>query len=234
MVFFIILIKSLHQIIKSSNSLTGGLLMPTELTEIQKKILEFLIEQKVNRGIPPTLAEIAKYFGYRNRATVQQHLQAIEKKGYIKRNPKLSRGIELTLEDKFFIPRPVLGEVAAGNPLTIYPDAIDSIELPTIARMPKDSFLLRVKGDSLKDAYIFSGDIVIVNPNLEPKNGQIVVAVLDDAAVVKRFYKKKNEIELVSENPEYKPIVIEKKYPSFKLVGIVIGIYRSMEKKKAG
>ncbi len=208
--------------------------MPTELTEIQKKILEFLIEQKVNRGIPPTLAEIAKYFGYRNRATVQQHLQAIEKKGYIKRNPKLSRGIELTLEDKFFIPRPVLGEVAAGNPLTIYPDAIDSIELPTIARMPKDSFLLRVKGDSLKDAYIFSGDIVIVNPNLEPKNGQIVVAVLDDAAVVKRFYKKKNEIELVSENPEYKPIVIEKKYPSFKLVGIVIGIYRSMEKKKAG
>jgi len=208
--------------------------MSVELTEIQKKILEFLIEQKVNKGIPPTLAEIAAFFGYRNRATVQQHLQAIEKKGYIKRNPKLSRGIQLTLEDKFFVPRPVLGEVAAGNPLTIYPDAIDSIELPTIARMPKDSFLLRVKGESLKDAYIFSGDIVIVNPNLEPKNGQIVVAVLDDAAVVKRFYRKKNEIELVSENPEYKPIVIEKKYPSFRIVGIVIGVYRSMDKKKAG
>ncbi len=207
--------------------------MPAELTEIQKKILEFLIEQKVNRGYPPTLAEIAGFFGYRNRSTVQQHLQAIEKKGFIKRNPKLSRGIELTLEDKFFVPRPILGEVAAGNPLTIYPDAIDSIELPTIARMPKDSFLLRVKGDSLKDAYIFSGDIVIVNPNLEPKNGQIVVAVLDDAAVVKRFYKKKNEIELVSENPEYKPIIIEKKRSSFKIVGIVIGIYRSMDKKKA-
>ena len=208
--------------------------MPTELTQIQKKILEFLIDQKVNKGFPPTLAEIARFFGYKNRATVQQHLQSIEKKGYIKRNPRLSRGIELTLEDKFFIPRPILGEVAAGNPLTIYPDAIDSIELPTIARMPKDSFLLRVKGDSLKDAYIFSGDIVIVNPNLEPKNGQIVVAVLDDAAVVKRFYKKKNEIELVSENPEYKPIIIEKKRSSFKIVGIVIGIYRSMEKKKAG
>jgi repressor LexA len=207
--------------------------MSAELTEIQKKILEFLIDQKVKKGIPPTLAETAKHFGYRNRATVQQHLQAIEKKGYIKRNPKLSRGIELTLEDKFFIPRPVLGEVAAGNPLTIYPDAIDSIELPTIARMPKDSFLLRVKGDSLKDAYIFSGDIVIVNPNLQPGNGQIVVAVLDDAAVVKRFYKKRNEIELVSENPEYKPIIIDKKYQNFKIIGIVIGIYRSM-KKRAG
>lgn len=205
--------------------------MRNELTEIQKKILEYLIDRIKGMGIPPTLAEIAKHFSYKNRATVQQHLAAIAKKGYIKKNPKLSRGIELTLEDKFFVPRPVLGEVAAGNPLTIYPDAIDTIELPTIARMPADSFLLRVKGDSLKDAYIFSGDIVIVNPNLEPKNGQIVVAILDDAAVVKRFFKKRNEIELVSENPEFKPIVIDKKYPSFKIVGIVVGVYRSMEKR---
>ena len=205
--------------------------MSKELTKIQRKLLDHLIDQKASRGIPPTLAEIAARFGYKNRSTVQQHLQALEKKGFIKKDPKLSRAIELTLEDKFFIPRPVLGEVAAGNPLTIYPDAIDTVELPTIAKMPKDSFLLRVKGDSLKDAYIFSGDIVIVNPNLEPKNGQIVVAVLDNAAVVKRFYKKKNEIELISENLEFKPIVIDKKYPSFKLIGIVVGVYRSMTKK---
>jgi repressor LexA len=205
--------------------------MQKELTTIQKNILDFLIEQVKGKGLPPTLADVAKRFGYKNRATVQQHFAAIEKKGYIKRNPKLSRGIELTLEDKFFVPKPVLGEVAAGNPLTIYPDAIDTIQLPTIARMPQDSFLLRVKGDSLKDAYIFNGDIVIVNPNLEPKNGQIVTAILDDAAVVKRFYKKRNEIELLSENPEYKPIVIDKKYSSFKIVGIVVGVYRSMEKK---
>ena len=192
---------------------------------------DFLIDQIKGKGIPPTLADVAKHFGYKNRATVQQHFQAIEKKGYIRKSPKLSRGIELTLEDKFFVPRPILGEVAAGNPLTIYPDAIDTIKLPTIAKMPQDSFLLKVKGDSLKDAYIFSGDIVIVNPNLEAKNGQIVVAILDDAAVVKRFYKKRSEIELVSENPEYNPIVIDKKYASFKVVGIVVGIYRSMEKK---
>ena len=148
-----------------------GIKMQKDLTEIQKNILNFLIEQIKGKGIPPTLADVAKHFGYKNRATVQQHLQAIEKKGYIKKSPKLSRGIELTLEDKFFVPRPIIGEVAAGNPLTIYPDAIDTIQLPTIARMPQDSFLLRVKGDSLKDAHIFSGDIVIVNPNLEPKNG---------------------------------------------------------------
>ncbi|MBT8377610.1 MAG: transcriptional repressor LexA [Ignavibacteria bacterium] len=208
--------------------------MKQDLTKIQKNILDYLIDRIKGKGMPPTLAEIARHFGYKNRATVQQHLTSIEKKGFIKRNAKLSRSIELTLDEKFFVPKPVLGEVAAGNPLTIYPDAIDTIELPTIARMPKDSFLLRVKGDSLKDAYIFSGDIVIVNPNLEPNNGQIVVAILDDAAVVKRFYKKKNEIELISENPEYEPIMIDRKHPSFKIVGIVVGVYRSMEKKKAG
>ncbi len=204
--------------------------MKTQLTKTQQNILEFLTESKA-KGFMPTLAEIAKRFGYKNRSTVQQHLQAIEKKGYIKRNPKLSRGINLLLEDKFFIPRPILGEVAAGNPLTIYPDAIDTIELPTIVRMPQDSFLLRVKGDSLKDAYIFNGDVVIVNPNLEPANGKIVVAILDDAAVVKRFYKKNNKIELCSENPEYEPIIIRKNYDRFKLVGVVIGVYRSMESK---
>ena len=208
--------------------------MSRELTEIQRKILEHLIDQIKGKGIPPTLAEVARHFGYKNRATVQQHFGAIEKKGFIRKNPKLSRGIELTLEEKFFVPHPVLGEVAAGNPLTIYPDAIDTIDLPTIARMPKDSFLLRVKGDSLKDAYIFSGDIVIINPNLEPRNGQIVVAILDDAAVVKRFFKRKSQIELISENPEYEPMIIDKKYPSFKIVGIVVGVYRSMEKRRTG
>ncbi|MEN8193394.1 MAG: transcriptional repressor LexA [Bacteroidota bacterium] len=204
--------------------------MQKQLTKIQQEILEFLVESK-SKGIMPTLAEIANQFGYKNRSTVQQHLQAIEKKGYIKRNSKLSRGIELLLEDKFFIPQPILGEVAAGNPLTIYPDAIDTVELPTIAHMPRDSFLLRVKGDSLKDAYIFTGDIVITNPNIEVENGKIVVAILDDAAVVKRFYKKSDSIELHSENPEYEPIIIKKSYENFKLVGTVVGVYRTMNKK---
>jgi repressor LexA len=204
--------------------------MKKQLTLTQQKILDFIIDQKVG-GNTPTLAEIAQKFGYKNRSTAQQHLQAIEKKGYIKRSSKLARGIELLIEEKYFIPRPVLGEVAAGNPLTIYPDAIDTIELPTIARMPKDSFLLKVKGDSLKDAYIFTGDVVIINPNTEPRNGHFVAAVLDDSAVVKRFYKKLDKIELHSENPEYDPIVIHRNYAGFKLVGVVVGVYRSMDRK---
>ncbi len=208
-----------------------GIYMNRTITEIQRNILDFIIGEKVDRGIPPTRAEIAAHFGYKNRSTVQQHLKALANKGLIRLSRKISRGIELTLEEKFFIPRPVIGEVAAGNPLTIYPDAIDTVELPSIARMPGDSFLLRVKGDSLKDAFIFSGDIVIVNPNLDPRNGQIVAAVLEDAAVVKRFYRKGDKIELVSENPDYKPIIIERNYSKFKIVGVVIGVYRSMGNK---
>lgn len=205
--------------------------MSKEITQKQKAILDFIINKKSNTGNMPTLAEIALEFGFKNRSTVKQHLEALESKGYIKRSKNLSRGIELTLNDKFFITRPILGEVAAGNPLTIYPDAIDTIELPTIINLPNESFLLKVKGDSLKDAYIFDNDIVIVNPNIIPSNGQIVVAILEDAAVVKRFFKFDDRIELHSENIEYTPIIIEKNRISFKIIGVVIGIYRSMDKK---
>jgi repressor LexA len=205
--------------------------MAKHLTETQKRILDYIIDMITTKQIPPTLAEIARHFGYKNRSTVQQHLQALEQKGYIKRNPKLSRGIELTLSDKLFIPRPVLGEVAAGNPLVIYPDAIDTVELPSIVRIPKDSFLLRVKGDSLKDAYIFDGDIIIVNPNATITDGQIVVAILDDSAVVKRFFRQNGTIILKSENKAYKPIEIKADYDKFRIVGAVVGVYRVMSGK---
>ncbi len=201
--------------------------MRTELTNTQQRILDFIVDKKLE-GKAPTLAEIAERFGYRNRSTVRQHLQAIEKKGYIKRNPRISRGIELVGGEPLFLRKPIVGEVAAGNPLVIYPDALDTIELPRIAKIPKDSFLLRVKGDSLRDAYIFSGDVVIVKPNTPVRNGQIVVAVLDDSAVVKRFYKHEDRIELRSENPEYEPIVVKGDYEGFKLIGVVVGVYRTM------
>ncbi len=208
--------------------------MSKELTDIQNKILTFLIDQKFGKGISPSLAEIADRFGYKNRATVQQHLMAIEKKGYIKKSPKRSRSIEVTLEDKYFISRPIIGEVAAGNPLTIYPDSIDTVQLPTIVNIPKNSFLLRVKGDSLKDAFIFSGDVVIVKPSVEFLDGQIVVAILEDSAVVKRYFRKGGSIELHSENEAYKPIVVNLNDSKFKIVGVVVGIYRTMGRKFYG
>lgn len=204
--------------------------MKSSLTEIQQKILNFILQKRHEKGYPPSLAEVAEHFGYSTRATVQQHLEALEKKGYIKRNPRISRGIEI-LEDKEFLQRPVLGEVAAGNPLTIYTDAIDTVELPSIIKIPEHSFLLKVKGDSLKDAYIFNGDLVIVKPGIEPRNGQIIVGILDNASVVKKLIKKNDYIELHSENEEFKPIIIKSEYERFRIVGVVIGIYRSMDNR---
>lgn len=202
--------------------------MPEELTEIQKSILEYILDFKSGKGLPPTLAEIALKFGYRNRSTVQQHLGALEKKGFIKRNNRISRGIEVVSGEKNFFIRKVLGEVAAGSPLTIYPDTIDSVALPAAVSLPKGAFLLRVKGESMKDAYIFNGDLVIVNPSLlPPKDGQIVVAVWDNAAVVKRYYLKGSMVELHSENPEYQPIIVPAD-DRLRLIGVVVGMYRSM------
>lgn len=197
------------------------------LTKIQNEILDF-IKEKISEGIPPSLAEIADHFGYKNRATVKQHIEAIEKKGFITRQNGLSRAIKLNTSTQNFIEKPVWGEVAAGNPLTVYGNAIDTINLPKIVNLPGDSFILRVKGDSLKEAYIFNGDYIIVNPALIPDNDKIVVAIIDDAAVVKRFVKKENRIELHSENPEYKPIIITENSSVFRIIGVVVGIYRSM------
>ena len=142
-----------------------------------------------------------------------------------------ARGIELLLEENMFITRPVIGEAAAGSPVTIYPGAIDTVDLPNMIKIPRESFLLKVKGESLKDAYIFNGDVIIVNPNAEPGNGKIVAAVLDDGALVKRYFKKGKKIELVSENPEFAPITVDESYPHFHIVGVVVGIYRSMDAK---
>jgi len=201
------------------------------LTEIQRKILQFIIDFRDEKGWPPSLSEIAEKFGYKNRSTVREHLQALEKKGLIQRDEKVARGIDLRLDDHMFVTRPIIGEAAAGSPVTIYPGAIDTVDLPNMIKIPKESFLLKVKGQSLKDAYIFNGDVIIVNPNVEPVNGQIVAAVLDEGAVVKRYFKKGKVIELVSENPEFVPITVDESYRHFHIVGVVVGIYRSMEAK---
>jgi len=206
--------------------------MSKELTKIQKEILDYITHQKFGLGKTPTLAEIANEFGFKSRATVQQHLQALERKNYIKREEGLSRNIEVIRKESIFIQEPVIGEVAAGSPLVVYSNMVEMVELPGIAKLPRESFLLKVKGDSLKDAYIFNGDVVIVNPNLTPQDGHIVIAILDDSSVVKRFYKNEDAIELVSENPDYEPIIVRKDNKRFKVVGVVIGVYRNLDLKK--
>ncbi len=206
--------------------------MSKEITEIQKKILLFIVEYLNSNGYPPTLSDIADKFGYRNRATVQQHLLALEKKNYITRKKNLSRSIEVTDRCNIYISRPVVGEVAAGNPLLIYQDVVDSVDLPALANLPANSFLLRVKGSSMKDAFILENDVIIVKPDSAYKSGDLIVAIVDDSAVIKRIYEDDEHLRLVSENPEFKPILVHKKSKSFRIVGSVLGLYRTLEAGK--
>ncbi|NUN07928.1 MAG: repressor LexA [Ignavibacteriaceae bacterium] len=203
--------------------------MSKELTETQKKILLYIVEHINAKGYPPTLSDIALNFNYRNRATVQQHLKALEKKNYITRTRNLSRSIEVNDRNNLYVSRPVVGEVAAGNPLLIYQDVVDSVDLPALANLPKNSFLLRVKGSSMKDAFILENDVIIVKPDGVYKQGELVVAIVDDSAVIKRIYEDDEYIRLVSENPEFTPIIVHRKSKNFRVIGSVLGLYRTLE-----
>lgn len=206
--------------------------MSKDITEIQKKILLYIVEYLNTKGYPPTLSDIALNFNYRNRATVQQHLRALEKKNYITRTKNRSRSIEINSRNNLYVSRPVVGEVAAGNPLLIYQDVVDSVDLPALANLPANSFLLRVKGSSMKDAFILENDVIIVKPDGTYKQGELVVAVVDDAAVIKRIYEDDEYIRLVSENPEFPPIIIHRKSRNFRIVGSVLGLYRTLEENR--
>lgn len=199
------------------------------LSPVQKKILDYLLWKKDKDGIPPTLAEIAEHFGYKNRSTVKQHLEALHKKKYIRKIDKINRGIEILKKDLFFKSYPLHGEVAAGDPILYYNNVLNTAELPSALRIPPDSFLLKVRGDSMKDAYIFNGDVLIVKPAQEVINGQLIVGVLEDSALVKKIFVLKDSIELHPENPDFKPIVIkEKDTAKFRLIGLVVGVYRTV------
>ncbi|GMU85320.1 MAG: LexA repressor [Ignavibacteriales bacterium] len=203
--------------------------MTKPLTPVQKKILDFLLWKKEKDGIPPTLAEIASHFGYKNRSTVKQHLEALHKKKYIRKVEKINRGIEILKKDEFFKSYPLHGEVAAGDPILYYNNVLNTAELPTALKIPADSFLLRVRGDSMKDAYIFNGDVLIVKPSQEALNGQLVVGVFEDSALVKKIFVSKDSIELHPENPDFNPIVIrDKDKLKFRLIGVVVGVYRTV------
>ncbi len=127
-----------------------------------------------------------------------------------------------------FVKRKISGIAIAGDPNSIYDKTIDFIDLPNIVDLPEDSFLLKVKGSSLKDAFIFDGDLIIVNPNIKPVNENFVVAVFNEIVLVKKIIYKENKIELHSENLEFKPIIIENENSNFRIIGVVIGMYRKM------
>ena len=201
--------------------------MSDQLTERQTKILDYIRYVTKVRNYPPSVREIGEAVGLSSSSTVHNHLNQLERRGLIKRDPSKSRTVQLVADQEIDQQRrnavsvPIVGNVAAGAPILAEQNIEDYVLLsPEIA---KDGyFLLRVRGDSMINAGIFDGDMVLVRPQHEAPNGSIVVALVEGDATVKRFERANGHVKLIAENPAYEPIVTS----SASLVGIVRGVIR--------
>jgi len=205
--------------------------MSKEITDRQKELLNFISGQIREHRLPPSISEMATFLKVKSKNAVAKLLNALEEDGFIKISGK-ARGIEVldslgeSLE-KGWLRVPIMGHVQAGSPHLAEEHIEDWINLPqTLVKGRRDVFLLRVRGDSMINAGIFEGDLVIVRPVKEAKNNDIVVALLHDEATVKRFIQIKNRSYLKAENPDYKNI-----YPKedWMIQGKVVGVIRNLE-----
>jgi repressor LexA len=205
------------------------------LTDKQQAILDFVDNYVKDNGFPPSVREIGRQFGI-FPATVQDHISALERKGFLQKKRFQSRSLSVpassrqqSIED---VPRgiPIVGRVAAGMPLLAQENIEDMIQLPK-DWAPAGAFLLKVQGSSMEGAHILDGDYVLVHPQETAVNGEIVVALIGEEATVKRFYRNERGISLKAENPAYRPIEIERSEAgTFKIIGKVMGVLRVMKK----
>lgn len=201
----------------------------SELTDRQRQVFEFIESLIVERGHSPTIREIGQRFGISSTNGVRTHLTALIKKGYLKKVDNISRGLELTRDMISGIGRvPLVGLVPAGLPI----DAIENIEGEIALDMsfvPKgDAFSLTVSGDSMMGAGIYSGDVVIVKKQSEARKGDIVVAVVDGEATVKRYFSEAGRVRLQPENDDFEPIYVDSKSGDFRIAGKVVGLLRRL------
>ncbi|MBG0764553.1 MAG: transcriptional repressor LexA [Tissierellales bacterium] len=191
--------------------------MYEDLSDKQVKILNFIKEEIYNKGYPPSVREICKAVNLKSTSTVHSHLNKLEDKKYIKKGNNKNRAIELInnevnkydSEKKEMTNLPLIGDIAAGSPILAYENVEDVYPIPIDWVGKEESFMLQVKGDSMIDAGIFSGDYVIISKQYTASNGQIVAALIDDEATLKTFYKEKNYIRLQPENKNMDPIIAE-------------------------
>lgn len=199
-----------------------------KITAKQQEILDYIKEEILRRGYPPAVREICEAVHLKSTSSVHSHLETLEKNGYIRRDPTKPRAIEIC-DDSFQMVRtetvslPVIGTVAAGTPI-LAEENIDQY-FPVPAEMvPKGepSFILKVKGDSMINAGIFSGDQIFVQSCQTARNGDMIVALIDDSATVKTFYKEDGYIRLQPENDSMEPIIVE----DCQILGKVYGVFR--------
>lgn len=202
----------------------------SELTDRQKEILDFIKREIRTRGYPPSVREIGEAIGLSSSSTVHGHLARLEEKGLIRRDPTKPRAIEVHDIDRALpyagrlISVPVVGRVTAGLPILAVENIEETYPLPVEFARDENAFMLIVRGESMIEAGIFDGDLVLVRQQEVAQNGDIVVAMIDDEATVKRFYKEHGHFRLQPENRYMEPIIV----PDVRILGKVIGLFRKM------
>lgn len=196
----------------------------TKLTQRQQQVLDFVRSALEATGFPPTRAEIARQLGFRSANAAEEHLKALARKGAIEIMPGASRGIRIIEEEQPGLP--IIGRVAAGNPILAEEHVEDYCDIPASFFKPAADFLLEVHGDSMQDIGIMDGDYIAVNKRETARNGEIIVARVDNEVTVKRYEKKRSKIFLHAENPAYQPIEVDLKNSEFAIEGLYVGVIR--------
>jgi repressor LexA len=194
-----------------------------ELTARQAEVLQLIADFLQTTGFPPTRAEIAAQLGFRSANAAEDHLRALERKGYIEMLPGASRGIRLRENQGI----PVVGRVAAGNPILAEQHVQGRYQLDPALFNPRADYLLKVRGMSMRDAGILEGDLLAVHRTAEARSGQIVVARFGNEVTVKRFRRQGNQVLLVPENPDFETILVDLKRDFFAIEGLGVGIIRN-------
>ena len=195
-----------------------------KLTARQHEVLEFIRSYIENSGYPPTRADIANELGFKSANASEEHLKALARKGAIEIMPGTSRGIKLPEP----LGIPIVGRVAAGNPILAEEHIEDYCELPSNFFRPHADYFLTVRGDSMVDAGILDGDLLAVHRTIDVQNGDLVVARIEDEVTVKRLQKgrKKDQITLLPENKDYSPIDVDLRHQSLVFEGLGVGVIR--------
>ena len=198
-----------------------------KISSKQREILEYIKQEILNKGYPPAVREICEAVHLKSTSSVHSHLETLEKNGYIRRDPTKPRAIEI-IDDNFNLTRrevvnvPIIGLVAAGQPLLAVENIENYFPIPTEFMPNAETFMLKVKGDSMINAGIFNGDKILVQKQSDAQNGDIVVALVDDSATVKTFYKEDGHFRLQPENDTMDPIIVNE----CSILGKVFGIMR--------
>lgn len=198
-----------------------------KISNKQKEILEYIKQEILNRGYPPAVRDICEAVGLKSTSSVHSHLETLEKNGYIRRDPTKPRAIEI-LDDNFNLTRrevvnvPVVGRVAAGEPLLAFENIENYFPIPMEFMPNKEAFMLKVKGESMINVGIYDGDQILVQKQSDARNGEIVVAMVDDSATVKTFYKEDGYYRLQPENDTMDPIIVK----DCQILGKVFGVFR--------